>query len=278
MDCGWGRTRSWVPEIPHLECFRAVGFVHEYPRHCHATWAIGVVDQGMGGIWYRGAHECGGPGELITINPGEVHTGYPLEKQGISYSMLYVASELVRDALLDPTRLPVFPGIVRDSALALRLRRLCRWLERGGPSLALETRLLFDLRCLFLRHARVEERQRTGREPQHVARMKEYLRANLQRNVRLEELARLTGLSKAYLIRSFRRLVGMPPYEWLLQLRIESARLRLQEGCPISELAIELGFADQSHFHRRFKSITGVTPAAYLAGHYRSRQPRAGPA
>jgi AraC-like DNA-binding protein len=213
---------------------------------------------------------------LITINPGEVHTGYPLQKQGISYSMLYVGHELVKQALVEPIRLPLFPGIVRDRALALRLRGLCRLLESGGPCLALETRLLSDLRCLFARHARIEERRLSGREPGHVARIQEFLRMNVQRNVRLDELVRLTGLSKAYLIRSFRRRVGMPPYEWLLQLRIENAKQRLQEGCPISDLAIELGFADQSHFHRRFKLITGVTPAAYLDGHYRSRQENAG--
>jgi len=102
--------------------------------------------------------------------------------------------------------------------------------------------------------------------------MQEYLRANVRRNVRLEELARLNGLSKAYAIRSFRRVVGMPPYEWLLQLRIEEAKALLQAGRAISEVALEFGFADQSHFHRRFKSVTGMTPAAYAKGHYRSRR------
>ena len=90
--------------------------------------------------------------------------------------------------------------------------------------------------------------------------------------MRLSELACLTGLSKAYLIRSFHRVVGMPPYEWLLQLRIEEARMHLKRGARISDLAIELGFADQSHFHRRFKLITAVTPAAYRKRHYHSRQ------
>jgi AraC-like DNA-binding protein len=152
------------------------------------------------------------------------------------------------------------------------LSHLCRALEVGTPCLAVETQLLSDLTCLFRRHASVNLRHRTGIEPRHVALIREYLRSNLHRNVRLHELASLTGLSKAYLIRSFRRLVGMPPYEWLLQLRIEEARRRLQKGYRISDLAIELGFADQSHFHRRFKLITGMTPAAYAQGHYRSRQ------
>jgi AraC-like DNA-binding protein len=268
-------TRSWaVPEIPHLECFRTAGFLHEYPRHSHSTWAIGVVDHGIGGIWYRGANQRGGPGEIIAINPGEVHTGYPLQKGGIGYSMLYIAHELVKEILPGFTTMPAFPSVaIQDSALAQSLRHLCRALEFGSPSLGIETQLLSTLASLFSRHAHANPPQWTGHESAHVARIREYLRANLRRNVRLNELAALTGLSKAYVIRSFRRLVGMPPYEWLLQVRIEEARKLLRKGRPISELAIDFGFADQSHFHRRFKRITGMTPAAYAEGHFRSRQP-----
>jgi AraC-like DNA-binding protein len=267
-------THSWtVPHISGLECFRVIRFVHEYPRHSHATWAIGVVDEGTGGIWYRGADERGGAGELIAINPGEVHTGYPLQKSGVSYSMLYIGEELVREILPGVRELPMFPGIaVHDSILAPSLRRLCRSLEFEGSCLKTETQLLSELPSLFLRHAQARVHLPSGQEPRQVSLIKEYLRANLQRNVRLNELASLTGLSKAYLIRSFRRVVGMPPYEWLLQLRIEEARNRLQKGSSISELAMDLGFADQSHFHRRFKSVTGMTPAAYAQGHYPSRQ------
>lgn len=267
-------TRSWtVPDIPHLECFRAIRFVHEYPRHSHSTWAIGVVDAGVGGVWYKGANERGGPGEIIAINPGEVHTGYPLQKDGISYSMLYVDEHLVNDILPAATALPLFPGVaIRDHQLSMRLRRICRSLEFGHPSLASETQLISALRRLFLRHGRAKARERVGREPAHVAQIQDYLRANLHRNVTLNELANLTGFSKAYVIRSFRRLVGMPPYEWLLQQRIDESRKYLRCGRSITDVAVKLGFADQSHFHRRFKLVTGVTPAAFVQGHYYSRQ------
>ncbi|HKF40074.1 MAG TPA: AraC family ligand binding domain-containing protein [Candidatus Acidoferrum sp.] len=82
-------TRAWtLPGIPGLACFRAANLVHEYSRHRHSTWAIGVVDDGTGGIWYRG--------EWITIRAGEVHTGHPPQRAGISYSMPYVDEKLER--------------------------------------------------------------------------------------------------------------------------------------------------------------------------------------
>lgn len=104
------RMHSWtVPQIPHLECFRSVGFVHDYPRHSHSAWAVGVVDEGAAGIWYRGADERVGPGALIAVNPGAVHTGYPLKKGGISHSMLYLDEELVKEVLPGIRVLPAFP-------------------------------------------------------------------------------------------------------------------------------------------------------------------------
>ena len=133
------RMRSWmVAEIPHLECFRSVGFVHEYPRHSHSTWAIGIVDEGTGGIWHRGSNESLGPGTVIAVNPGTVHTGYPLQKTGISHSMLYVGDELVRNVLSDAAASPIFPqASIQDSDLAFRLCGVCRLLESGRSKLPL---------------------------------------------------------------------------------------------------------------------------------------------
>jgi AraC-like DNA-binding protein len=272
-------ARAWAtPEISDLECFRAERLAHEYGRHFHSTWSVGVVDRGVGGMWYRGANHLAASGELFAIAPGEVHTGYPVHEEGLTYSILYVGDALLSETLRDSTQSPtVAPAPIRDPALAIRLRTLCRALEFTPAALAVDCELLEVLRCFFARHGRARAPVPPGRESAHIERIKEYLRSNLARQVRLQELADLTGLSKAYLIRSFRHTVGMPPHEWLLQLRIEAGRRRLQCGCAIDDLAVDLGFADQSHFHRHFKRLTGVTPAAYARGHFRSRRTHAAP-
>ena len=53
----------------------------------------------------------------------------------------------------------------------------------------------------------------------------------------------------------------MPPHSWLMQQRIACARGLLQSGCLPVEVATQLGFADQSHFTRAFRRVTGMTPA-----------------
>jgi hypothetical protein len=112
--------------------------------------------------------------------------------------MLYVDQQIVREILSGTADFPAFPGVaIHDANLATSLRGLCRALEFGRPCLATETQLLSELRTLLLRYTQAKSRESRGHEPVHVAQTQEYLRANLHRNVTLQELANLTGLSKA---------------------------------------------------------------------------------
>jgi AraC-like DNA-binding protein len=96
-----------------------------------------------------------------------------------------------------------------------------------------------------------------------VRKIRDFLEANLSRNVALDDLAELSGLSPYHLVRVFRQEVGLSPYAYFEQARIHRARRLLKEGTPIVDVALELGFTDQSHLHRHFKKLTGVTPGAY---------------
>lgn len=95
--------------------------------------------------------------------------------------------------------------------------------------------------------------------------MKEYLHDNFSSNVSLEQLAEITRLDRSYLIRVFRQAVGMPPYTYLNQIRVEKAKQFLRQGMAVADVAIAVGMSDQSHLTRHFKRISGITP-----GHYRT--------
>jgi AraC-like DNA-binding protein len=79
----------------------------------------------------------------------------------------------------------------------------------------------------------------------------------------LQELAEAVGANRFVLLRAFRRAVGVPPHAFVLRLRVERARMRLARGADISQTALELGFADQSHLSRVFKQVVGMSPGAY---------------
>jgi AraC family transcriptional regulator len=87
---------------------------------------------------------------------------------------------------------------------------------------------------------------------------------NLAGNPNLSELAALCGLSRGYFIRAFRQITGMPPHRWLSMQRVKRAKELLRETkLPIADIAVDCGFADQSHLTRAFSKAFHISPAAW---------------
>jgi AraC family transcriptional regulator len=105
---------------------------------------------------------------------------------------------------------------------------------------------------------------RGGLSPWQERRAKEMLLADLNGNVTLPDLAQACRLSCSHFSQAFRRTVGCPPHQWLLSQRIErSKELMLNSDQPLREIALNTGFADQSHFTRVFSRIVRTSPAAW---------------
>ena len=80
----------------------------------------------------------------------------------------------------------------------------------------------------------------------------------------LDQLAKIVGLSKYYLEKVFKKATGLSPHQYLMQLRVERAKLMLAfTPRSIIDITMELGFFDQSHFTNTFKHFTGISPLAY---------------
>ena len=80
----------------------------------------------------------------------------------------------------------------------------------------------------------------------------------------IETLAADIFVSKYYLIRKFRKSVGMTPHQFHIQNRIRKSQGLLDEEKTISRIAVEMGFYDQSHFDRAFQKIVGISPSEYV--------------
>ena len=75
--------------------------------------------------------------------------------------------------------------------------------------------------------------------------------------VSLQELAEAVGLSPWHLSRSFRQRFGLPPVAWRNQLRVARAKVGWHQGRAVSEVASQLGFADQPHLTQAFRATLG---------------------
>jgi AraC-like DNA-binding protein len=92
-----------------------------------------------------------------------------------------------------------------------------------------------------------------------------HIRQNLARRITLDELARIACIGVFQLSRAFRRDLATTPYRLVLEERIRHAADMLEAGATIAETASHTGCADQSHFTRHFKRLTGTTPKRYAA-------------
>ncbi|MBW4512889.1 MAG: AraC family transcriptional regulator [Scytonematopsis contorta HA4267-MV1] len=97
-----------------------------------------------------------------------------------------------------------------------------------------------------------------------LGRVIDYMQANLAQDLSLLDLATLTNMSESHFSRSFKQSVGITPYQYLLQQRVERAKQLLkQQAISISDIALDCGFANQTHLAKVFRQMTGMTPKTY---------------
>jgi AraC-like DNA-binding protein len=106
--------------------------------------------------------------------------------------------------------------------------------------------------------------ERGGLAPWQVRRVALYMDGNLAGSIRCGDLARVTRLSVSHFMRAFRESFGAPPHTYLMRRRMERAQdLMLSTETTIGQIALDCGFADQSHLTRLFHKIVGESPAAW---------------
>ncbi|MGB3616027.1 MAG: AraC family transcriptional regulator [Elainellaceae cyanobacterium] len=97
-----------------------------------------------------------------------------------------------------------------------------------------------------------------------LERVIDYMKASLAQDLSVLDLAALTGLSESHFSRSFKQSVGVSPYRYLMGLRVERAKALLEgRSLSISAVALDCGFANQTHLTKVFRRVVGVTPKAY---------------
>lgn len=104
-----------------------------------------------------------------------------------------------------------------------------------------------------------------GGLPKHqVLSVLEYINEHLDRDLKLAELAALVRLSPFHFSRLFKQSIGLSPYQYLLQQRVERAKYLLKQTDKlILDIALECGFNSHSHLSQQFRQLTGMTPKAY---------------
>jgi AraC-like DNA-binding protein len=243
-----------------FDALRASHFVQRFPPHFHETFAIGVVETGVTRLrTHRGAWD-GGPGTILAFAPGEIHSADPITPEGYTYRMLYPSDAFMRE--LGMTGATFTRPVIEDGNIARAFLDAHEPLMNGNDSLRFETRMRTALELLV----RAYDLRTPADSSPHVdvvERARAYLRDHFAEHVCLASLAEECGVSRFQIIRRFRRVMGVTPFTYLAQVRVNRAQAMLNTGCGLSDVAYSCGFSDQSHMTRAFKHAVGVPPGQY---------------
>lgn len=262
--------RFWRdPALPFLEARRVTdGRRVCYAKHSHATFSIGAITGGHSSYWNQGHEETVGPGTVVVMNPEEVHACNPIDDRPWSYDMLYLDTAWLaglQHELGASTRLEFRPFACRSSTrptLYRRLVSLCDTLfDPDASRLAREAEATGFV--VEMQRRLAPRRAMTGDDPRGLRRAAEFIDAHCTETIGLDDICRVAGLSRSYLVRRFKAHYGLTPHAFLTDRRIRLGRDKLRQGRPIAEVAVECGFADQAHFQRTFKRLLAATPGQY---------------
>ena len=237
---------------------------HFFEPHRHDTYAIGITAAGVQTFHYRGSGRVCLPGQLHVLHPDEVHDGAAGTDEGFGYRILYIATELVRDALVGQG-LPFVADPVQKmtpvvSPIASVLADIDEPIDeiRGAEIAAAVADSLVSL-------SNRANHTKSTTNIRAVELVRDFLTAHAREQTPASVLENIAGADRFTIARHFRCAFGTSPDRYRTLRRLELARAAIEKGEPLAQAAAEAGFADQSHMTRQFKRTYGMTPGRWIA-------------
>jgi AraC-like DNA-binding protein len=208
---------------------------------------------------YRGARRVCLPGQLHILHPDETHDGAAATNTGFGYRILYLAPELIRDALggrvlpfvADPVQ-DLNPASQGMAGLVADIDEPVSDLGRAEIAVTIADALSGQ-----------PGYDRAGIDVTAAGLAREFLAAHAREQTPASALEKITGTDRFTLARHFRRAFGTSPDRYRTRRRLDLARAAIESEIPLAQAAADAGFADQSHMTRQFRQAYALTPARW---------------
>lgn len=259
------RQRSWIdlkPASNGIEWASAFFRGLAFSPHRHDTYAIGYTTAGVQAFDYRGEgrHSCAG--DAFILHPDELHDGRQGTDEGYGYRIVYLAPDLVRDAL-DGAALPfVAEAVTRDPRMKQAIANTfpdpdVAWDEMG------RTGAITVLADGLSKLARQGRKDRIRVDLAGMRRIRDRLTEQAPASIGMAALEREQGMDRYMIFRQFRLAFGVSPHRFLTMRRLDIAKRHIGQGQSLAEASAAAGFADQSHMTRQFRNAFGLSPGTW---------------
>lgn len=263
-----GKSQSWINraagEAERIEaCFS--GFA--YAPHSHDTYTLAITTLGVQSFNYRGELRHSLPGEVVILHPDETHDGQAGTDAPFAYRAITINPVDVQN-ILQGVSLPFLEGgVTRQPEFIQIAKRLLS--EFDHPLEILEQQDLIFAFASCLQQATSNSISHTSANYYALKRVREYIDdvitigSSVPMDITLDQLANISQYSKWQVTRDFRSLYGTTPYRYVTLKRLQKAKVLIERGLPLAQVAFSSGFADQSHLTRHFKKCFGTTPKVW---------------
>jgi len=245
-----------------VELVSATYGARRFPIHTHDTYVVGTVTGGAERLDVGRARHVVAQGSVLRLHPEEAHSNCSLGSEPLSYRVFYLSEKGIQPYLRAEESLRFTAPVIADRHLGARLAALHCVLS-AEATLRLEQESAMATLVELLGPSRGNNGERPVGSSAVIRRVQEFVDAYHRDDFGLTTLAEVAGLSVYRFAHLFKMVTGLSPIAYRNQCRIRASRPLLLDGQPIASIALDLGFADQSHFTRHFQRIVGVSPARY---------------
>ncbi len=229
----------------------------DYRKHFHNHFGLALIDKGQIEINYHHRDTVTLNNQSIVIfNPGQVHQSQIKNAQG--YYVLFLDNQwcttIKKEFFFEK-------NIIEEKAIYLQLKHVFEDILNNTLSTP-EVPLKEVMHSLFENHAS----QNKQKEKEMILTIKSWIDKQDETALNVENLARYVGYNKSYLIRFFKKEVGLTPQQYILNTKVNRAKellLNSSQQQTLADISIDSGFFDQSHLNRNFKNQFGTSPKTY---------------
>jgi AraC-like DNA-binding protein len=254
-----------INELPYLELKYSTSFYECSQKHYHNMICILALKEGNAKFIVNEKEVILKKDKLVVINPNEVHYSISDEKNQ-DYYVIYIDRDwykVLQNQVFDSTDILSLPNILDDSNINKEFFKLFDFLYKDNDVIEKEMKLLDFLKTIF--NISIDEKKflKINKTTKIAKDFKEYIEENISSKLTLTSISKELNVSAFHIIRVCNQDFGLSANAYIVNKRVHRAKKLISEGFDISQVAVEVGFYDQSHLTNVFKKVFAMTPKAY---------------
>lgn len=215
--------------------------------HSHKEVSLGLIKEGATRINIDGEEFILNQGDIVLIPPDMVHVCMPVDIKKFNFVMFYIDNEWLSNKIHEDV-FCLAPVFASTGSIGCKITSKSKEVKDS----VLE---LIDRFIIIKKRAKITQN--------NLNEIKTYIDLNYLEDLSLDDIALNYGINKFMLIRKFKKEFKLSPRAYIINQRINLSKDLLKKGLDLTQIALQCGFYDLSHYAKTFKSYTGITPDSF---------------